>query len=235
MTGLVRSVGSTIDEYVTGFVDELSAPDRAALEAVGTVRRYRPGRVLMLEGDRIGHVLILREGRVKVTSTTPDGREVLLAVCGPGELIGEMSALSDREEVCSAAVEALDAVVALVIPREDFVEFVECHPATLLVLARGVVRRLKAADQRRRDFGSYDTPGRVARLLVEMAARYGRETDAGIEIGLPLSQEELAGLITASRESVARALMSFRRLGLIATGRRSIVVRDLDGLRQFSL
>jgi CRP-like cAMP-binding protein len=81
--------------------------------------------------------------------------------------------------------------------------------------------------------GSYDTPKRVARALVELAEKHGHPTADGIEIGLSLSQEELAGLITASRESVARSLTALRRRGLVSTARRSIVVHDLDGLRRF--
>jgi CRP-like cAMP-binding protein len=104
----------------------------------------------------------------------------------------------------------------------------------LLVLTRGLIGRLRAAERRRLDFGSYDAPGRVARLLIEIAEEHGRTTDNGIEIGVSLSQEELAGLVTTSRESVARSLTSLRRRGLITTGRRSVVVRDMEGLRRLA-
>jgi CRP-like cAMP-binding protein len=212
---------------------QLAPSDRAALEALGVIRRYRAGRFVMLEGDRISHVIILREGRVKVTSTMPDGRELLLAVRGPGDLIGELSALDDDDGVCSAAVEAIEPLVAHVIAREVFLDYVQRHPPALVVVARSLATRLKGSDRRRVDVGSYDTTRRVARILVELAERHGHPTAAGIEIGVALSQEELAGLITASRESVARSLTALRRRGFVVTGRRSIVVRDLDGLRRF--
>lgn len=230
----LRPVPGPGDEDPDGFLAQLPPPDQAALVALGTLRRYRAGRFVMLEGDRISHLLILREGRVKVTSTTRDGRELLLAVRGPGELIGELSALGDPAATCSAAVEAIDALVALVIPRDVFLGYVERHPRAFVVVARTIVERLKGADRRRLEFGSYDTPSRVARALVELAEKHGYPTAAGIEIGLSLSQEELAGLITASRESVARSLTALRRRGLVSTGRRSVVVHDLDGLRRFA-
>jgi CRP-like cAMP-binding protein len=220
---------------VNGFVRMLSDSDRRALESVGVTRRYKAGRPVLLEGDRINHVLILREGRVKVASTTHDGRELVLAVCGPGELIGELSVLAGEDEPCSAAVEAIDPVVAQVVSRDAFIDYLERYPRALLVLTRSIISRLRASDRRRLDFGSYDTPGRVARLLVEITEQHGRETSDGIEMGVALSQDELAGLITASRESVARSLMSLRRRGLITTGRRSVIVRDLDGLRQLAV
>ncbi len=218
----------------SGFLGLLTPQERATFEALGRLRRYRSGRIVMLEGDRISHVLLLLEGRVKVTSTTPDGRELLLSVCGPGELMGELGALAGENEPCSATVMALTPLVAQVVSTQDFLEYVERHPRVLLVLTRGIIGRLRAAERRRLDFGSYDAPGRVARLLIEIAEEHGRTTDNGIEIGVSLSQEELAGLVTASRESVARSLTSLRRRGLITTGRRSVVVRDMEGLRRLA-
>jgi CRP-like cAMP-binding protein len=220
---------------VSGFFRMLSDLDRDALTRVGVIRRYKAGRLVLLEGDRINHVLILREGRVKVSSIMHDGRELVFSVCGPGELIGELSVLSGQDDPCSATVEAIDPIAAQVISRDAFVDYLERHPRALLVLTRSIIARLRAADRRRLDFGSYDTPGRVARLLVEITEQHGRETSEGIEMGVSLSQDELAGLITASRESVARSLTSLRRRGLITTGRRSVVVRDLEGLRQFAV
>jgi CRP-like cAMP-binding protein len=220
---------------VAGFVHMLSEPDRSALERVGVIRRYKPGRLVLLEGDRINHFLILREGRVKVCSTTHDSRELVFAVCGPGELIGELSVLGGQDEPRSATVEAIDPLAAQVISSDALVDYLERHPRALLVLTRSIIARLRAADRRRLDFWSYDTPGCVARLLVEITEQHGRETSDGIEMGVALSQDEPAGLITASPESVARSLMSLRRRGLITRGRRSVIVRDLDGSRQFAV
>jgi CRP-like cAMP-binding protein len=219
----------------SAFLGLLSDDDRHAFEAIGRVRRYRTGRILMLEGQHVGHVLLLMEGRVKVTSITADGRELLLSVCGPGELMGELGALAGEGEPCTATVTTLDPLVAQVVPTTDFLDFVERHPHALLILTRAIIQRLRAADRRRLEFGSYDASGRVARLLVEMAEEHGRPTTSGIEIGIALSQEELAGLITASRESVARSLTTLRRRGLIETGRRSVTVRDMDALRQLAV
>ena len=102
-----------------------------------------------------------------------------------------------------------------------------------MIVLRKIMERLRDADRRRVEFGSQHTMGRVAGYLAEMAERHGRPLDGGIEIGVSLSQEELAGYIVASRESVARALMTLRRRGLITTGRRSVIVLDLDALRTY--
>jgi CRP/FNR family transcriptional regulator, cyclic AMP receptor protein len=217
----------------SGFIGVLSGRDRDALAAIGHQRRYRKGAVILLEGDHSNHVLLLREGRVKVTSTTPDGRELLLAVRGPGEFIGELAALAGEGEPRSATVTAMDPLVAQVIFTAEFLDYFERNPRALLALTRTIIRRLSDADRRRIEYGSYDARGRIARVLVEIAEQHGKPGEAGIEIGLALSQEELAGLVAASRESVARSLTTLRRRGLLTTGRRSIVILDLEGLRRY--
>jgi CRP-like cAMP-binding protein len=215
------------------FVALLDEPDRGALAGVGRQRQYRRGAVLLLEGDRSDHVLIVREGRVKIVSTTADGHEILLAVRGPGELIGELAALAPGPEPRSASVIALEPVVAQVVSGPDFLGFLEARPRAVMIVLRKVVDRQRDSDRRRVEFGSQHTMGRVAGYLAEMAERHGRRVDGGTEIGVALSQEELAGYIVASRESVARALTTLRRRGLITTARRKIVVLDLAGLEAY--
>jgi CRP-like cAMP-binding protein len=215
------------------FVGLLDEPSRIDLAAVGRIRSYRRGAVLLLEGDHSDHVFVIREGRVKVVATTSNGQELLLAVRGPGELIGELAALTHGSEPRSASVVALDPISTQVIAGADFEAFLEQHPRVLMIVMRKIMERLRDADRRRVEFGSQHTMGRVAGYLAEMAERHGRPVDVGIEIGVALSQEELAGYIVASRESVARALTTLRRRGVITTGRRSVVVLDLDGLRTY--
>ena len=214
------------------FVSMLDEPDRAALATIGRQRAYRKGAVMLLEGDHSDHVFIIREGRLKVVVTTAAGHELLLAVRGPGELVGELSALTNGSEPRSASMVALDPIVVQVMAGSEFLAFLEQRPRVLLIVLRKIMDRLRDSDRRRIEFGSQPTMGRVAGYLAEMAERHGRPVAGGIEI-VALSQEELAGYIVASRESVARALMTLRRRGLITTGRRSIIVLDVEGLRKY--
>ena len=219
----------------SGYAEQVPDRDHGALAAIGGQRRYRKGAIVMLEGDHSNFVLLLRQGQVKLTSTTRDGRELLLGFRGPGDFVGELAALAGDGEPRSATVTAMDPLVAQVITAGEFLDYLQQHPSAMLALTRAIIRRLTDADRRRIEYGSYDARGRVARVLVEIAEKHGRPRDHGIEIGLALSQEELAGLVAASRESVARSLTVLRRRGLVSTGRRSIVVRDLEGLRQFAV
>ena len=149
------------------------------------------------------------------------------------EVIGELSALEGNSQPRSASAVAVDTVAARVIPGAQFLDYLKRHPQAMVLLVRGLIGRLRDADRRRVEFGSFDTLNRVARLLAEMAQSGGRSTGDGVELGVSLSQEELAGLVSASRESVTRALTTLRRRGLVTTRRKSVVVTDVAALRAF--
>lgn len=195
----------------------------------GTRRRYPRGSTLLNEGDRSDRMIIIVGGRAKVSYFTAEGREVLLAIRGPGDLLGELSALDG--EPFSATVTALDDVDALTMTVEQFRTVLTQEPEVALSLFKTLSRRQRDADRKRVEFGAYDSVGRVASRLVELAETFGEDTLDGIRITLPLTQEELAGWTGCSREAVAKALQSLRNKDLIETHRRGVTVRDVEGLR----
>lgn len=214
-----------------GFYDALTAEERAALGGFGTRRRFRRGTTLFNEGDSSDWIAIVLEGLVKVSCFTDDGREILLAVRGDNELIGELSAIDHKPR--SAGATALEDVSALVVTAEAFRAFLEAHPRAAIVLLEMVGKRLREADTKRIQFGASDTAGRVAARLVELAEAFGERTGEGaIVISLSLSQEDLAGWTGASREAVSKALRTFRSRGWIETHRRAITILDLEALRR---
>jgi CRP/FNR family transcriptional regulator, cyclic AMP receptor protein len=214
-----------------GFLAELEASERADLEQLGVVRRYRRGDVLFHQGDDAGAVLVLLEGHVKAAMMN-DGREVILAFPGPGELLGELSAVDGEPR--SGTVRAVADVEALVVPGSAFRAFLEHRPRIALVLLRSVAARLRAADRQRVDYAVNDVVVRVAGRLVELCDRFGAEEGGHVEIGLSLTQDELASWAGASREAVAKAMALLRTLGWVQTERRRIVVLDLPALRRYS-
>jgi CRP-like cAMP-binding protein len=218
---------------MTELLSRLDDAERAALRRAATARRFRKGATLFNEGDHSDRVLVLVSGRVKICSFTRDGRELILAVRGPGDLLGELSAIDG--EARSATAIALEEVEALDLDGGAFQAYLESNPRLAVLLLRMVTSRLRDADRKRIEFGAHETVGRVASRLVEMADRYGEPADGGIRIELPLSQEELAGWTGSSREAVAKALRTLRERGLIRTHRRGITVIDLDELRRRSL
>src|SRR5688500_1447265 len=184
----------------------------------------------MTEGEASDHVIVLLSGRAKVSSYTEDGKEVVLAFRGPGELLGDFSALDGAPR--SATVAALETIEALILGSEKFLAFLEDHPRVAILLLRTWSHRVRDADRKRVEFGAYDTPGRVARRLLELVERYG---DSQGKISLSLTQDELAGWTGSSREAVSKALREFRDRGWISTGRRTISVIDVDALRNRAL
>ena len=209
-----------------GLLDE---PARKALLAAGTERFYRASRPVYDEGRAAQTLAVLLAGRVKVASMTKDGTNLLLALRGPGDLIGEMSTLVGVER--SATVTAIDDVRLLVVPYRDFDDLLAIHPSMLVTLIRTLVGRVRESDLLRIEL-EQDTDERLARQLIRLADRFGRpQPDGAVRIDLPLTQEELAGLTWASRGAVAEALRRLRDEGLVQTARRQIVVLDLEALR----
>jgi CRP/FNR family transcriptional regulator, cyclic AMP receptor protein len=195
-------------------------------------RRYPPGVALFHGGDDTGAVLIVRSGQAKVTVPDRDGREVILGFRGPGELLGELSAVDGSTR--SASATALEPLVALGLPGDAFRGLLDRRPAVAHALLGVLALRLREADRQRLEYAAYDVPSRLARRLVELAERFGRPEGEGLEITLALSQGELAGWSSCSREAASKALATLRGLGWIDTRRRHIVVRDIDALRRYA-
>jgi CRP/FNR family transcriptional regulator, cyclic AMP receptor protein len=214
------------------FMEELEPEEREALAELGSPRRFRAGEAIFHEGDDAGTVFVLVDGRVKTTVMAEGGREVILTFPGPGELLGEVSALGQGPR--AATVVALEPVEALAISGSAFRGYLETRPRALMLVMQQVIARLLAADHQRAEFAGYDVTGRVARRLVELAEEHGEPSEEGIAIGLPISQEELASWTGASREAVGKSLSLLRELGWIRTDRRRITVRDAEALGKYA-
>jgi CRP/FNR family transcriptional regulator, cyclic AMP receptor protein len=213
-------------------VELLTDAEWTDFEAGATRRRFRPRQVLFREGDPGDRVVAIRSGRVKVSVHTTAGREIVLAVKEPGELVGELSAIDGRPR--SATATALDAVDALVLPSAAFLEFVDAHPRLAVRLLHVLVAQIRASDIRSVERDTGDITCRVARRLVELAERFGEHRGSGVEIDLKLSQDDLAGWVGATREATSRALGRLRADGCVTTARQRITLTDVIALRRLS-
>jgi CRP/FNR family transcriptional regulator, cyclic AMP receptor protein len=222
-------VTSAVDPPSREFLELLTETERADLLRRGGRRQWDRDEVVCTEGERTDWVLLVLSGWVKVASDTARGGEVLLAVRGPGALIGELAAI-DRQPR-SATVTAIDRLTGLVVPVAEFTGYLQANGRVGFLLMRLLTGRLRDADRKRIEFGAHSTTVRVAIRLVELAVRFGQRTPDGVRVTVPLSQDELAGWTGASREAVSKALGVLRGYGWITTGRRQIVVHDLEALR----
>lgn len=206
----------------------LSAEDRDALLHLGSSRSFDTGEHLMHQDEPGDPVLLLLEGHVKATFIEPQGKEIVLSFHGPGDVLGELSFV--RAEPRSSNVVAIEPAEARALSAAAFRAFLADRPSAGLGLFDAIGRRFRDANRTQVLFGSSDSVGRIAARLVELCERHGETTAMGIEIGLPITQQDLEGWTGASRASVASALRAMRELGWIRTKRRRITVLDLDNL-----
>jgi CRP-like cAMP-binding protein len=214
------------------FLQQLGADD--AEELVRRCRRRSVARseTIFHAGAAGDGAIVLLKGRVKLIALGAEQRDVVLAIRGPGELIGEMAALGARRR--TASVIAVDDVEVGYLRSDELRTFLAEYPSAALVLIRMLVKRLAEADRDRIDLATQDSVGRVAKRLLELATDHGRREEGGIRIELSLSQDELASWTGATRETVSRALRLMRGLGWVATDHRSITVLDPKALKDRS-
>ena len=214
------------------FLSYLDADDHAFLLSRGTMRKLPPDTVLMHEGDPTNHVLVLLSGWVRVYRTTPDGQVVLLALRGPGDVIGDIAAMMDVPR--TATVDSMQEAGFVQFRHDEFLACVHERPALSLALLKQMAARLRDSDAARVEFAALDVAQRVAALLVHLADTRGVLTQRGVEIRMPLTQQDIANRVGGSLRAVARAVAAFRERGLLVTARRDYVVTAPDVLRSFS-
>jgi CRP/FNR family cyclic AMP-dependent transcriptional regulator len=203
------------------FLDAIGERAASRLLAESVDRRWPSGSVLFHEGDRADRVLFVVEGRVKLEVTETNGTTSLLALRGPGDVIGELAAV-DATTRLAAAVAFGGPVRCTVVPASTFRDVVEGDTTAAMALVRLLAGRLREAEGRRAEHGALGVEQRLARRLLDLVDADGRVDGLG--------QDELAGLVGASREAVAKALQGLRAAGVVATGRRSIEVLDVAAL-----
>jgi len=225
----VTSPGELIPET---FLSYLEPDDHAFLLARGASRKLPADTVLMHEGDPTNHVLVLLTGWVRVYRTTPDGQVVLLALRGPGDVIGDIAALLDWPR--TATVDSMQDTGFVQFRHDEFLACVQERPALGFALMKQMAARLRDADGARVDFATMDVAQRVAALLVHLADMHGTMTGRGVEVRMPLTQQDIANRVGGSLRAVARAVAMFRERGILITGRRAFVLTDPGVLRAFT-
>ena len=185
-------------------------------------RTVRAGKAVFRQDDPGSSLYVIESGVVKVQRTSPEGKEVILTILGPGDFFGEL-ALLDGEPRSADAVAKEDTAL-LVLERDDFLAFLDRAPAVATKLLAALSRRLRRTDQLVQDAAFLDVPARLARALLQLSE--SPEATTG------LTQSELAAMVGASRESVNRWLQFYRRRGLIESASGSIRVLQPDELRR---
>ena len=190
-------------------------------------RSYPKGSVILFEDDPGDALYLVKSGQVKVVLIGEDGREVILSVLGEGTFFGEMALLDDEPR--SAHVIAMEDSIVLALRREDFRQRLRTSPEVAIALLRELSRRLRRADDQIGSLVLLDVNGRVAELLVRLAADEG-----GDKITRKLTHATIAQMIGSSRETVSRTMRELQDRGLIAVTRQEISLLDRGGLQGLS-
>lgn len=206
--------------------------DREQLLACSFRQRFPRGAMLFSQDDTIDRLFVVASGFVGEGHCTVDGREVILFLAGPGDVVGSPSALDDAPSLTTAT--ALEETEALVVSGDRLRELLVASPTLTRALLGVIAKRLRASEVRRVEAATCEATVRVGRRILELVYRWGASGTEGIELDLSLSQEELAALAAVSREAAVKALRELRDLGLITTRRRRITVVDIAGLEQRS-
>lgn len=209
---------------------ELTEEERADLAALMTETSLKRGESLFHEGDDGDRLYVVTDGKVKLSHTADDGRENLIAVLGPGEIIGELTLFDLGAR--SSTVTAIAATSLLSLSHKDMMEYLDSHPALAKSMLRELAKRLRNTNQQMADLVFSDVPGRVAKALLDLAERFGERTPEGIYVAHDLTQEELAHLVGASRETVNKSLADFTSRGWIRLEGRAVLLIQVQRLQR---
>ncbi|MFQ5897462.1 MAG: Crp/Fnr family transcriptional regulator [Candidatus Methylomirabilia bacterium] len=207
----------------------LAEPDLGELSRVGQLRPLRRGQSLFLTGGLEDAILLVTSGRLKLSRLSAEGKELILFLFEPGDLVVPPGAgiLKGAELI----VQALEDGLIVVVRRQAFEAFLRARPAAAVAVIQQLAAWIRVLEERVEEMVFKDIPGRLASALLRLAAAYGnREPNGAVAVGLRVTQQDLANLIGASREMVNHALSNWKREGLIELHGRSIVILRAEAL-----
>ena len=204
--------------------DEAAAALRSCMNDVKVAR----GRTLFNEGDPGDRLYVVTEGKIKLGRTAADGRENLLAILGPGEMFGELSLFDPGPRTATATAVTDTSVLGL--GHDELEPWLTGRPEVAAQLLGALAQRLRRTNEAMADLVFSDVPGRVAKALLDLARRFGVQSEDGLHVTHDLTQEELAQLVGASRETVNKALADFASRGFLRLEARAVVILDIERL-----
>lgn len=206
----------------------LSEAQLAQLERGARIRKYPKGAAIYLPNDVSDAAYLLAEGRVRICSTTPEGKQSILALIEVGELFGELAIIDStlREE----RAEAAQSATVVLLPGEQLRSMMEQTPGLAMGITRLIGLRRKRIERRLRSLLFRSNRERLTQLLVDLVEQYGVATTAGIELSVKLSHQDLAAIIGATRETVTTVLGELQQEGLVRIQRQKLTLLDLPKL-----
>lgn len=208
--------------------EEFDPEEMEALANITHMGRASAGQPLFLPDDPSDKVFLLKEGRVKISKVSEEGKELTLAILEQGEIFGELALIDEgpRETIAEALVDTFICVIG----RQDFEKLLEKKPNVALKVTKLIGLRRRAIEAKVEDLVFRDVSSRLAKLLLELADTYGTKVSNGTRIDVKLTHQEIANLIGSTRETTTATLNELRRRGFIEMEKRRLIVVDQSGL-----
>jgi CRP/FNR family transcriptional regulator, cyclic AMP receptor protein len=214
------------------FLGRMPVPEREALLSLTEPRNLEKGDYVFQVGDPGNYVYFLETGRAKIFQLSPAGKELILWFCFPGEVFGiaELPRSGRREVYAQTCTQSR----VLRIRREEFKRFLTGHPETATMVIELLSCRLRVLGDMLLNLATEEVSSRVVKLLIRLAARYGTTCDGVLHVDMPLTHQEMADMIGASRQSVTTVLNSLKRRGLLSINRHCIHIENEAGLERLA-
>jgi CRP/FNR family cyclic AMP-dependent transcriptional regulator len=213
------------NESTAALVSEFSQQELTDLALSGKLVLLDRNDLVFHELEEADALFVVLEGRIGIATSRNDDREAILALMEPGDVFGEMSLLDHQPRTATAR--ALEPSACLAVPYEPVRALFSSHPQAFIAVVRMLAARLRLADEQIADAAFLDITGRTAKRLLEAS----RNRD---EFHLPITQEELAAMVGASRERVNKAIAAFQRLGWLEVEGRTYRITNRSALEQRS-
>ena len=210
------------------FFNQLEQEEAGVLAERLVPRSFNAGQIIFHLGDPGGLLYIITAGKVKISNSTPDGQEALLAILGTGDFFGELALLDDAPR--SATAEALEPTETLTLHRAEFIGFLSDNPEFAYQVMQTLAKRIRHLNDQISDVFFLDLNGRLARTLLNLAEQHGKETESGTRIDISLTQTDLAEMTGATRVSINKTLGQFRRADWVSLDGRNLIILDRQAL-----
>ena len=210
------------------FFANLNESEISSLARKLIIRRFGPNQIIFHLGDPGGLLYIISSGKVKISHSTADGQEAVLAILGAGDFFGELALLDDSPR--SASAESIEDTETLTLHRDEFLNYLDNNPAFARHVLNVLSRRIRHLNNQISDIFFLDLPARLARTLVLLADQHGRKTADGTTIELALTQTDLAEMTGATRVSINKAIGRFRRANWVRIQGREVTVLNRQAL-----
>ncbi|SCY67385.1 Crp/Fnr family transcriptional regulator [Alkaliphilus peptidifermentans] len=209
----------------------LSNENLEKIKDITLERNFRKGTIVFMEGDPGEAFYFIKSGKIKVFKTTADGRELIFAILGDGDVFAEVTLFNDMNYPASAEV-LEDASIGM-ISNKALEDLVVKNSNIALGIIKVLSKKLFNSQQKVKELALGDTYMRTAQMIIKLSDEHGVSTEGGIELKLSISRQELANMIGTARETVSRALGQFKKEGSIDISGKKIIVKDINKLKDW--